>query len=66
MFNHFFPADSGDQETWQDAYQDVPRTIEITKDWGLEKLEDFWRSRPNFYDIVVVSRPHNMKYLNYI
>ena len=62
----FFPTDLSYQENWQDTYQDIPRTIEIAKDWGLQKLEDFLRSRPNFYDLVFVSRPHNMKHLNYI
>ena len=62
----FYPTDLGYQENWQDTYQDIPRTIEIAKDWGLQKLEDFLRSRPNFYDLVFVSRPHNMNHLNYI
>ena len=62
----FYPTDLSYQENWQDAYQDIPRTIEIAKDWGLQKLEKFLQSRPNFYDIVFVSRPHNMNHLNYI
>ncbi len=62
----FYPTDLSYQETWQDAYQDVPRTVEIAKDWGLQKLEAFLRSRSDFYDLVFVSRPHNMNHLNYI
>ena len=42
----FYPTDLSYQENWQDTYQDIPRTIEIAKDWGLQKLEDFLRSRP--------------------
>ncbi|MGK7899783.1 MAG: glycosyltransferase, partial [Xenococcus sp. (in: cyanobacteria)] len=62
----FYPTDLSYSENWQDTYQDIPRTVEIAKDWGLQKLEDFLRSRPNFYDLVFVSRPHNMNHLNYI
>ena len=62
----FYPTDLSYSENWQDAYQDIPRTVEIAKDWGLQKLEDFLRLRPNFYDIVFISRPHNMNHLNYI
>lgn len=62
----FYPTDLSYPENWQDTYQDIPRTIEIAKDWGLQKLEDFLRSRSNFYDLVFVSRPHNMNHLNYI
>ena len=62
----FYPTDLTYPETWQDAYQDIPRTIEIAKNWGLQKLEDFLRSRSDFYDLVFVSRPHNMNHLNYI
>ncbi|ELS01505.1 putative glycosyltransferase [Xenococcus sp. PCC 7305] len=62
----FYPTDLSFQENWQNTYKDIPRTIEIAKDWGLQKLEDFLRSRPDFYDLVFVSRPHNMNHLNYI
>ena len=61
-----FPTELNYQENWQDAYQDLSTKIEIIPGWGLQKLADFLRSRPNYYDLIFVSRPHNMNHLNYI
>jgi O-antigen biosynthesis protein len=62
----FYPTDLSYQETWQATYQDLPQNIEINIGWGLEKLEEFLITRPNYYDTIFVSRPHNMNHLNHI
>ena len=62
----FYPTDLSYSETWQASYGDLPSNIELATNWGLQKLADFIKSRPNYYDLVFVSRPHNMSQLNYI
>jgi O-antigen biosynthesis protein len=62
----FYPTDLSYQETWQAIYEDLPQNIEINVGWGLQKLEEFLITRPNYYDIVFVSRPHNMNHLDCI
>ena len=62
----FYPTDLSYQESWQTTYHDLPQSIEVFKNYGLQKLEEFLKSRPNYYDTIFVSRPHNMNHLNYI
>ncbi|VEP18324.1 putative glycosyltransferase [Hyella patelloides LEGE 07179] len=62
----FYPTDLSYQETWQEIYQDIPQNIEIATGYGLQKLAVFFKIRPEYYDIIFVSRPHNMNHLNYI
>ena len=62
----FYATDISHSESWQDTYHDIKSNIEIIQDWGLQKLGDFLKVRQNFYDIILVSRPHNMSYLNSI
>ncbi|MDJ0680030.1 MAG: tetratricopeptide repeat protein [Xenococcaceae cyanobacterium MO_167.B52] len=60
----FYATDISHSESWLETYSDISNKIEIVKDRGLQKLEDFLKSRPNYYDIIFISRPHNMSYLN--
>ncbi len=60
----FYPTDISYSESWQETYADLRTNIEIVKDWGLQKLEEFLKKRQNYYDIIFISRPHNMSYLN--
>lgn len=62
----FYPTELSYQENWQAAYQDLSAKIEIIQGWGLQKLADFLQSRPDYYDLIFVSRPHNMNHLNYL
>jgi O-antigen biosynthesis protein len=62
----FYPTDLSYQETWQVTYQDLSQNIEMNVGWGLQKLEEFLITRSNYYDIIFVSRPHNMNHLNHI
>ncbi len=60
----FYATDISHTESWRETYSDINNKIEIIKDRGLQKLEDFLKSRQNYYDIIFISRPHNMSYLN--
>jgi glycosyltransferase involved in cell wall biosynthesis len=53
-------------EDWPAVYADMPRELEVIRDFGPALLEAFLRSRPRYYDWIVVSRPHNMKTLQQI
>ena len=58
----FFPTTSPD-EAWSEVYSDVPRDVEVMTGFGHAGLADFLRMRAGYYDTVVVSRPHNMAFL---
>ena len=62
----FYPTDLSYQESWQTTYQDLPRSIEVFNSYGLQKLEEFLKARPHYYNTIFVSRPHNMNHLNYV
>jgi len=55
----FYPTNFP-QEDWLDAYQDIPSEVEVMVDHGWEKLAGFLSKRSNFYDVIFISRPHNM------
>jgi GT2 family glycosyltransferase len=55
----FVPLSAG-EETWADAYSDLPREIEIFRDLEPERLAEWLVTRAGHYDIVLVSRPHNL------
>jgi glycosyltransferase involved in cell wall biosynthesis len=48
------------QEAWSKVYQDIPPEVEVMLDHGLDRLREFLQSRGDYYDVIVVSRPHNM------
>ena len=56
----FYPMTMA-EESWPSVYQDIPRTVEVILDSGAPGLEAFLRERSGFYDVVLVSRPHNME-----
>ncbi|HEX5109979.1 MAG TPA: glycosyltransferase [Vicinamibacterales bacterium] len=47
-------------ESWDDAYREVPRGVELMLQAGADGLRSFLESRLADFDIVLVSRPHNM------
>lgn len=53
------------QEEWDDVYKALPCTIEVILESGQDKLQWFLDTRRNFYQYVVVSRVHNMEFLNH-
>ncbi len=48
------------REDWGEVYQDIPSEVEVMLDHGLEKLREFLSQRNDYYDVIIVSRPHNM------
>jgi len=61
-----YPTDLSCTEDWTSIYADISAEVEVMRGYHLLLLEDFLRERKEYYDIVFVSRPHNMKYLNVI
>jgi GT2 family glycosyltransferase len=50
-------------EDWTSIYSDLPREIEVMNEMGPTLLEAFLRHRRDYYDLLIVSRPHNMHFL---
>jgi glycosyltransferase involved in cell wall biosynthesis len=48
-------------ETWDTAYCDIPREVELILGAAAEQLSDFLSRRSNVYNLLWVSRPHNMQ-----
>jgi GT2 family glycosyltransferase len=61
-FVTFYPL-SIFEEDWISVYSDMPPEVEFMVGYGPPLLEPFLRTRQKYYDIVFVSRPHNMKLL---
>jgi hypothetical protein len=51
-------------ENWTDIYADISREVEVMRGYGLLQLEEFLRERKEYYDIVLVTDPYSIKYLN--
>ena len=47
-------------EAWGEAYRDLPREVEVMLGRNPRGLAEFLAERAGYYDIVYVSRPHNM------
>jgi GT2 family glycosyltransferase len=47
-------------ESWDEAYSDVPREVELMLGYGAAGLAGFLKDRLSSYDAMIVSRPHNM------
>ncbi|MGD1808130.1 glycosyltransferase [Dapis sp. BLCC M126] len=65
-FVTLYPGDLRYIEDWSTIYSDIPQTVEVMRGYGLIMLEDFLRERQGYYDLVFISRPHNIKHLNSI
>jgi lipopolysaccharide biosynthesis protein/GT2 family glycosyltransferase len=48
-------------DLWCQSYDLLPRDVEIMADHGRYGLEPFLRERIGYYDVLLVSRPHNME-----
>lgn len=59
-FVSFFPMWHREID-WDAAYALLPRDIEILSGRGAEQLSQTLRGRQGYYDLVLVSRPHNMR-----
>ena len=50
-------------EEWSSVYSDISRKVEVMLHCGPSGLEAFLNDRRGFYDVILVSRPHNMEKL---
>jgi GT2 family glycosyltransferase len=48
-------------EPWDTAYSDVPRETELMLGLGPDRLAAFLENRTAYYEVILVSRPHNMR-----
>jgi GT2 family glycosyltransferase/glycosyltransferase involved in cell wall biosynthesis len=53
-------------EHWRTLYADIPREIELIHGRGVAQLEAFLEERRGCFDRILVSRPHNMGFLQEI
>lgn len=58
----FFPLWFADDD-WRDVYASLPPGTEVMLGWGMSRLEAFLEQRRGVYDVLVVSRPPNLKAL---
>ncbi len=60
----FYPLNFPNEECWDTLYTDISIKIEVIVGYGRERLKEFILERENYYDTVIISRPHNMEYFN--
>lgn len=56
----------GANESWDEIYADVPKEVEVMRGLNLATLKQFLNDRKGYYDLLWVSRPHNMEYVQSI
>lgn len=57
-----FPLWFADDD-WRDVYASLPPGTEVMLGWGMSRLEAFLEQRRGVYDVLMVSRPPNLKAL---
>lgn len=50
-------------ESWEEIYADIPKEIEVMRGRNASELRSFLQERANYYNIIWVSRPHNMAHI---
>jgi O-antigen biosynthesis protein len=58
----FYPTDVI-EEDWREVYSDIPREVEVMLGYGPRRLDRFLHDRKGCYDLIFISRPHNMQYI---
>ena len=56
-----YPLHFPNEDNWETAYRDINPYIEIALGAGLDGFKRFITSRKEYFDIIWISRPHNMK-----
>jgi O-antigen biosynthesis protein len=56
----FYPLSFPDED-WDRVYSDIPREVEVALGHGRPGLREFLRRRRGLFDVILVSRPHNME-----
>jgi len=55
-----YPLNFPNEDNWEAAYRDIDPYIEIARGYGMNGFEQFIKTRENYFDIIWISRPHNM------
>ncbi|MCC5846732.1 MAG: glycosyltransferase [Verrucomicrobia bacterium] len=55
-----YPMNMYNEPDWESAYRDIDIFIELMTGMGKLRLAEFMESRKNYYDVIWISRPHNM------
>lgn len=50
-------------ENWKQIFSDISPNVEVVNPGGIEQFDKFLFERPRYYDVIWISRPHNMKLL---
>jgi GT2 family glycosyltransferase/LmbE family N-acetylglucosaminyl deacetylase/2-polyprenyl-3-methyl-5-hydroxy-6-metoxy-1,4-benzoquinol methylase len=58
-----YPNTFPDEEPANLLYKDINPFIEVVSGFGVSGFRDFMAGRRDYYDLIWVSRPHNMKFL---
>ncbi|WP_293715328.1 glycosyltransferase, partial [Thiolapillus sp.] len=61
-----YPLNFPNEDDWNTVYGDIPDTVEVMLHQGRKKLGEHLKSRRNYYDLVFVSRPHNMEFFSQV
>lgn len=56
-----YPLNYPKEDSWETAYRDINPYIEIARGHGLNGFKRFITLRKEYFDIIWISRPHNMK-----
>ncbi|MBN1924565.1 MAG: glycosyltransferase [Prolixibacteraceae bacterium] len=56
-----FPLNFPDEDTWDVAYRDINPFVEIAIGYGLSRFDTFIDERKGYFDVIWISRPHNME-----
>lgn len=49
-------------EPWETVYNDIPKRVEIINNGGKNNFVNFLQERKDYYAVILVSRPHNMRF----
>ncbi|MGL5059902.1 MAG: glycosyltransferase, partial [Microcoleus sp.] len=61
-----YPTDLSHTEDWTNIYADISGEVEVMRGCDFRSIEHFLQERKGYYDILFVSRPHNMRHLNLV
>lgn len=56
-----YPLNFPFEDNWENAYRDIDSSIEIAVGYGINRFEEFIKSRFGYFDIIWISRPHNFE-----
>ena len=58
-FVTFYPLQFREDD-WNEIYKTLPETVEVMLHHGVTGISEFLAARTGYYDVMIVSRPHNM------